>query len=134
MARGSETRQNSAGQHVSKIIYSIVCRRAHHLVVPCFINGSKMFCSLFDQGNQDQTHEIVGYPVLLHHRMDFVYQDDGKQGDQSQRDGQCNDTFTERKFGFGQIFFPISVFLLVGRKNIIEDAIVAFGVVPDESV
>lgn len=93
-----------------------------------------MFRCLLNQGNQDQTHEVFWYAVLFHYGFDLVHESNCDQGYQSQRNRESNDAFGKRELGFSQIPFSISVLCLVGRKYFVENTVVAFGIVPDESM
>lgn len=66
--------------------------------------------------------------------MDLVHEDDSDDRHQSQRDSESDDAFGQGELGFGQIAFAVNVFLLIRCKDIVENRVVAFGIVPDKSM
>lgn len=103
-------------------------QREIHLVVPCFIDGSKMFRCLLNKWNEDQAHEpmeavSIGPPkscaensrvlhvVLNNNVMDRVDQEDGHKCDHRDCNGKCKDCLAESQLLFVQI--PTSVGILV---------------------
>lgn len=59
-----------------KLRYWRYQRQGQHL--PSFVNGCQMFRSLLNEGNQDETHEIIRHAPGVDNMFDFLDQEDGR--------------------------------------------------------
>ena len=95
-----------------------------HLVVPGFVDGGKVLCDFLDEGHEDETHEGVGNVALFDDERDFLDEENRVQGNAGEGDSKGNNTFCEGELILFEIDVTIAVFLLVGLKHAVEEAVV----------
>lgn len=91
-----------------------------HLVVPSFIDGSKMLGKLLNYGNENKANEAVRNSALPHDERNLLHQVDGNDCDQGDSNTQSENTFGEGKFLFLLAFILLLLVLLLLEDGVID--------------
>lgn len=82
------------------------------MIVPGLINGRQMLGCFLDQGQEDETEELIG-KASVDDGVDLVDEKVGEQGDEDERDDKGDDAFGEGEFGFRMIFVSVEILFFV---------------------
>ncbi len=105
-------------------------RGSYHLIVPSLINGREMLRRFLHQGQKYQTEKLVRNASVDDVR-NLLDEKIGQEAYKGERDHEGNDTLGERELGLGVIAVSVFVSFFVAGEHLVEDGIMASGVVPD---
>lgn len=91
-----------------------------HLVVPSFINRSKVLGKLLNNRYENQTNEAVRDSSLFHNEFDVLDQVDGNDCDQGDSNRESENTFGESEFLFLLNFILQLLVLLLLENSVID--------------
>lgn len=90
-----------------------------------------MFSGLFNQGNQDQTHEHIWDASLVDNMFDFLDQEYRRHADEDESNHYGDDALRHGELGPRHLFMAILITFLIEFENLIEDGVMAMQVVKD---
>jgi hypothetical protein len=81
-----------------------------------------VFGCFLDKRKHDQAEELIR-DTSLYHIFNALNQEHSKQGDNSKRKDQSNDTFGKCKLWLGEIVVSVKISVFVGFKYFIKDRV-----------
>jgi hypothetical protein len=102
------------------------------LSIPSFINGGKMFSSLFDQGEHYQAEELVR-DAGLDNILDAFDQEYCEQSDSRERKDQSYSAFSEGKLRLGKVGMSVKISVLISFEDFVKDGVLGTCIVPYET-
>jgi hypothetical protein len=102
------------------------------LVVPGLVESCQVLGGLFDEWDQDETHERIRDAGLFHDWFDLVDEGDGDEGHKGDGDGERDDAFGEREFRLRPVFMGVDISLLVVFEDGVVDTVVRLRLEKDE--
>jgi hypothetical protein len=84
----------------------------YNLSIPCLIDSSQVFSCFFDQGQHDQTEELIR-DACFHYIFDPFDQEHGEQGNNGKGKDESHNTLGERKLWLSKIIPSVEVSVLI---------------------